>query len=735
MNTSSERSYIKVLQRRTASVLLISLIIVFGVFMSVFYDSTNDNAEHNNQLKINGLILNFSHQMFEQLALVENVAELDVIRELPEQLTYTQAAIKQLQLLIESSNAIAAIVFDHNGELIEAYPVETYGLHDLRIQELSKNYLADAVDDSKPKVYYLGIEREISAVYGFDDRDSYLLIVAPLFVPNNSLFVPYRKTGTLISILSLKSLLNRSAETLALDPEYFYDVMIDSEPLFSTQASDVTGPMIGSTAELLTVLDNARGEHLLSVNLAENKGFYFEVFYTTSIIVTLVILALVVLAYFSVNLLLNRLNEPLMSIVETSQRIASGNFKKSSKRFEFAEFRSIQSALNRLNEVIEEQINKLTVALEKAETSEQIKAQFLANMSHEIRTPMNGIIGYIQALEESLSSEQELEQVRSLKTTSMHLLALLNDILDLSKIEAQKLEITPVDVDLRDTLREVYKLYRPLFEEKMLAFKLQIDEGFPEGIRCDELRVRQIAANLVSNALKFTSSGMVSLRVSYHHELERLTLEVVDTGIGMDMETLSNLFTPFTQADGHITRKYGGTGLGLSICQKLVELMEGGLDVRSEPEKGTSFIVVLPAPKVSRKINQLESIKKPDALNLKGKRLLIVEDNKTNQIVLKALLKSAGPEIEVADDGKVALNLLRSYEYDLVLMDVQMPVMDGLTATRKIRTELRSEVPIIGASANAMTKDINEALNSGMNDYIAKPIMKEALFEKLARWL
>ncbi|MEQ1782418.1 MAG: response regulator, partial [Hyphomonadaceae bacterium] len=388
---------------------------------------------------------------------------------------------------------------------------------------------------------------------------------------------------------------------------------------------------------------------------------------------------------------------------------------------------------------------EMRAAIKAASAANQAKSEFLANMSHEIRTPMNGILGMAQALQSQDLTPEQRGMVDTVIESGNNLTAILNDVLDLSKIEAGKFEISTVAGDLGETTRRVLQLFTPTAEEKGLALVLQQSPDLPEHLAFDPVRVRQCISNLVSNAIKFTQQGSVTISLGAEPAQSGIgffvRIDVADTGMGMDEATTSKLFTAFTQADGATTRRFGGTGLGLAISRKLALMMGGDIIVKSVPGQGSTFsftLTALPAAKPVAPPVRLEAkaepaMRKPTTLERTG-RILLVDDNAINRQVIKMFLAPEGYVIEEARNGVECLEALTRHRFDVVLLDIHMPVMDGREAIKQIRSSVSewSDVPVIALTADAMQGDREKYLALGMTDYISKPIDQRALISKIS---
>ncbi len=473
--------------------------------------------------------------------------------------------------------------------------------------------------------------------------------------------------------------------------------------------TDAREMKLSESSRLLERLDRVVKQYEQESNLSLEALYYSELIITVMALIVL----LIELVYIFIPMR-NYVKDAFNSVKKEKQRLS-----------------------NSLEDLRESQLC-LIKAKEEAVRANVAKSVFLANMSHEIRTPLNAILGNAQLLEERSSVvDEDRESVNAIKNGGQHLLTVINDILDLSKIEAGKIEIHEEPFHFKNSINEIAEMTRAQAENKGLYLNVQFSENTPEDCVTDEKRIRQVLINLLSNAIKFTEEGGVNVHVEA--EENQLFIRVQDTGVGIEKDQLGSIFNSYEQAEAG-RKKIGGTGLGLSISKKLAQLLGGDIEVESEQNVGTTFTFSFQFDEVEGEIISEETLLSRRVVGLKdtlnAPKILIVDDVMANLMLAKSILKPIGFQLEIAENGKLALDKAASFQPDLILMDIQMPVMGGIEATTKLREDSdHKDTPILAISAGVFEDEYQKIKDAGMNDFLAKPYIIEQMLSKIQHYL
>jgi signal transduction histidine kinase/DNA-binding response OmpR family regulator len=527
------------------------------------------------------------------------------------------------------------------------------------------------------------------------------------------------------------------------------NALSDPALLRALRSSDQTGTTVFETAAngysaLVPVLSET-GEHLASVAVGfpanliaqqKNQMLRFGVIAGVCVLIVGASLLLVALSAF--------VTKPLTNLIAAVEHLRGGGTDFSLRVPEqgMDEVGNLVNGFNRMLAQIEQRDMQLRLAKDEADAANEAKSQFLAKVSHEIRTPMNGILGMTELLLRSDLNAKQRRFAITMQRSGESLLSIIGDILDFSKIEAGKLSLERIPFDLRQAIEDVVSLLAEGAQRKGLAFAFHLDDDLPKTVEGDPVRLRQILTNLVNNAIKFTERGHIAVNVEHEGE-NRIRLSVTDTGLGIAPETVATLFQPFHQADSSTSRKYGGTGLGLAIVKQLAEMMNGAVGVTSALGKGSTFWVTVCLDRAESEPpvatgSEMALAAPPVQPSGSRRRLLLAEDNLLNRKIVLAMLDETGYEVSVARNGREVLASMAKRQFDAVLMDCQMPEMDGFEAVRTIRrleaASGRPRTTVIALTANGMAGDREHCLEAGMDDYLAKPYRRDQLLEVLTRW-
>lgn len=534
----------------------------------------------------------------------------------------------------------------------------------------------------------------------------------------------------------------------------------DHQPFAVYQRAETDGPLAipdwqpegiqagEATLSLYRPVDLGRGPPATLLLVADTRPLQSWVTSTLWLISAMILIAVVVVLVLLYVMARPLFISPLRKILTTTRQIsANRDYSIRLTRNRDDELGELVDAINDMLATTEAHAADLNAAVKRAERADQAKSVFLSTMSHELRTPLNGVLGMAELLRRTDLTEQQKKYVEQSRNSGKDLLAILNDILDFSKIEAQRLDLEEIPFDLHDAIEMVTGLFQQQAHSKQILLTPEIDADAPHWVIGDPVRFRQIVANLVSNAIKFTARGEVNVHLQAGVGVGGIQVVVTDTGIGIDKSVLPQIFGAFSQADSSTTRQYGGTGLGLAIAAQLAKIMGGSLSVESELNRGSAFTLNMQLPLATRddqrhtpqadhRHEDLSATR--NASDNASRSILLAEDNLMNQALAQTMLEEMGHRVTAVSNGLDALQELETGQFDLVLMDGEMPIMDGYETTRKIRDrEQQQGIPrqiVIAVTANAMSEAQQHCLAVGMDDYLSKPYTINDLQRTIDRW-
>ena len=726
-------SFKQVVFRQIGIFVLVPMLLIICYTLVMAYRSESLLVDNAIESHSNALTSNVNGKLTRLQYLTSQLAQTNGFGDIAMNILYSQFVEKTLQQFVQQHTLVdSAFIVDGQGFVVGGYPLRILRTKSSALQKLAKRKILAAQTVELPELHYF----PNTTYYGIGDPASStngnFVFVATLQQHTKSLINPLQANAVLFIVINQEELLSQADHPDGFQEISHFTVEHQSFYTPSIKASDFID--IEQQLDFPVWLDQQLLP--LSITSHHNKYDYFSSIYNNIAYTILALLGLIALTYVNLKIWVNKLNKPIMQIASLNKQIADGDFNIPKSHSRFLEFHIIHDAMRTMAHRIHEQLIELAQARSKAESSDQLKSDFLATMSHEIRTPMNGVLGILQLLKQQVSDDKQVKMLETALVSGQKLLRLLNDILDFSKIEANQIELEHATFSPKEVIESTCGLMQTACQQKGLSIEQQIAPMLARRWLGDSLRLGQVLQNLLSNATKFTDRGKIQINASYvpRDNKHFMYVEVIDQGIGIGVEQIERLFTPFKQADASISRKFGGTGLGLAICQRLVNLMGGELTVSSTLGHGScfSFYIELQAVEQSAQHSSEHIENQPPELS--GKRILIAEDNFINQEIIRLMIEPTHAEMYIAENGQQALDAIDEFKPDLILMDVQMPELDGVTATKLLREKL-VRIPIIMQTANVSNQDLESYYAVGANDVLGKPANLDALYRLLTKYL
>jgi len=703
-------------------IIALPLVVIIAYFLFDSYQASLDRANFSVEQELEGKASQVTSKLQQLQYQIADFSRGRAVGEMAVNILLAQVAHNKMQELVESTPEVAAAFISDGSEfIIDGYPNKTYRMKTASVAKMSNEMMAKASVGQVPKLAMLP-ESTL-----FSDKENsqgqILVFTIPLFKELQSIVRPYKVTSVLFVQLDLSQILNNLKNYQGITLHFGEELLLASDELLNND-------LVTASTTVSSVDMDSQAQRELALQIGIQRKDFLNRFRQHLAYALMFLVLTIGFVGILVYRLSTRLKYSVGELTQAARQFLQGDYKPVVANQDFAEFAESISAMNTMAFTIDAQIKNLSEAKLEAEKSEELKSQFLANMSHEIRTPMNGVLGLLLILQNKITDKEQLSLLKRISGSARSLLTIVNDILDLSKLEAGKLQIETVNFNAKQMLLNVVKTYAHTARQKGLQLKLDSKALSQPWWQGDPIRITQVLNNLLSNAVKFTEQGAVTIRILDLHEegADWLVFCCEDSGIGLTEEQLSRLFNKFEQADNSTTRRFGGTGLGLSICKSLVEMMGGDISVTSQPGQGSEFrFKVKVTPGEPEKLTKTDNAMAPD---FSGFKVLVAEDNAINQEILHYLLADTKIQAEYVENGIQAIESTRESPADVILMDVQMPEMSGVEATRVIRQEGYT-MPIAMQTANVMKEEVDSYLQAGAQAHIAKPLEKHTLYNTL----